>query len=103
MHRALPVVLQSTDVLVKFGGNIVPLATLTWGQYGGEAGGRDILDFHLLLLSREMLFMVFQKGREATASSSTCHKCITLTHSQILRKIHRSQEIPGECSHLTLC
>lgn len=79
--------------LLSFGDNME-------GEFGGRWGALWIF---VLSYSAGRCFSRCSKREGSHCKAHHVSQCLTLTHGQILRKIHRSQEIPRECSHFTLC
>lgn len=104
MNRDLCVVLENINILIKFVVNVFLLSPLTWGQYRGRVREWEgALGFLPRVTQQGHGFPDVPEGRGVHCKLHHVSQYIMLTHDQILRKTHRSQEIPGKCSHLTLC
>ena len=100
IHRDLSVLPGNVNNLTKHGISIILLSALIGRQWRASWGWLGTLWIFILHYSAGRCFSWYSR-REGEPLQVI--PCITLTHGQILRKIHGSQEIPRECSHFTLC
>lgn len=105
LNKDLCLLLENINVLNKCGVNIVPWSPLIWGymEGGNVWGGWRALWIFDLSYSAGRCFSWGSRWQWGSCGKShQGSQCSTLTHGQILRKIHRSKEIPRACSHFTL-